>query len=89
MKRRTRLRKLGLPADPEPQAAPQRTGPSYYELALALHAEITRTTLMDPARYIGRLDVLDDCRTFGVASTFQCLLDSGMTPSELRYRWGR
>jgi len=86
VKRRTRLRKLGLPADPEPQVALQRTGPSYYELALALHAEITRTTFMDPARYVGRLDVLDDCRTFGISETVKCLHQLGMTPSEFRGR---
>jgi len=87
VKRRTRLRKLGLPADPKPQASrpPQ---PSYDDLALALHQELSNIGVYDPSHYTADWNVLEDCRVFGISETVACLQKCGMTPSQFRWRFG-
>ncbi|GGO24853.1 hypothetical protein [Deinococcus humi] len=80
MKRRTRLRKMGLPADPKP--VPRKTEPSFYDLAVSAVKELEKTGL--PNSWANNLDFLEDCRRYGVSHTVNCMRLHGLLPSRLK-----
>ncbi|WP_152544773.1 hypothetical protein [Deinococcus phoenicis] len=90
MKRRTRLRKLGLPADaPRENRKPPK--PNLLELSRALTVALSTGTLLPPWQVhtlATDMNVLADAHLYGVETVAACLIRSGMTPSELRWRYG-
>ena len=88
MKRRTRLRKMGLPADP-----PKSTRPAprtLLDLSVELTQALTAQTFLSPSNIHALAtdwNVIRDARTFGLQQTVTCLRHYGQTPSELRSRF--
>ena len=88
MKRRTRLRKLGLPADPT-KGTPSASR-TLLDLSVELKQALTAQTLLSPSNIHALAtdwNVIQDARTFGLQQTVTCLKHYGMTPSELRSRF--
>lgn len=85
MKRRTRLRKLGLAPEPPPKK--KTRGQALLEIAEALAAELRRQNL--PPVHLTNLNVIEDCRRWGVETTVTCLRQFGDIPSNVRWRLGR
>lgn len=88
MRRRTRLRKQGLPADP-PKRPHRAEVPSLLDLSAQLAQVLTTQSLMHPTRIRALttdLTVLRDAQVHGVEATANMLMRYGITPSELRER---
>lgn len=88
MKRRTRLRKQGLPADPPRKQEAQP--PNLLDLSARLAQALTSQTFT-PSRQIQTLAtdpaVLADVQQYGVQAVVDSLTRYGMTPSEVRWRY--
>lgn len=89
MKRRTRLRKQGLPADPPRKQKAQP--PNLLDLSVQLAQALTSQTFMPPARIQALAtdwNVLSDVQAHGVQAVVDSFIRYGMTPSEVRWRFG-
>lgn len=88
MKRRTRLRKQGLPPDPPRAARPLPA--SLFDLSKALTEKLSTESRLSPARihaYATDWEVLEDVRRHGVQRVANSLARYGMTPTELYGRF--
>lgn len=89
MKRRTRLRKQGLPADPPRTLRAQ--APNLLDLSAQLAQALTTQTFMPHSRIralAADTAVLSDVQAHGVQAVVTSLTRYGMTPSEVRWRFG-
>lgn len=85
MRRRTRLRKHGLPPDPSPRPQPDPVQ-AYVQLSLDLSSALRNAFL--PAELVSDLNVREDCRRYGVQQVVLSIRTLGDIPSNVLWRYG-